>query len=79
MEDRLLNIAELAQRWNMFAPGVKRYEGWLILRGTRKDHTEWDLIFNTLTIHYEKADKNMLYLKGDHGCKFLENYEQTTL
>ena len=78
MEDRLLNIAGLAQRWNMFSPGVKRYEGWLILRGIRKDHTEWDLIFNTPTIHYEKADKNMFYLRGDRWRKFLENYEQTT-
>ncbi len=76
LEDRLLNSIGLSQRWNMFSPGVKRYEGYLILRGIRKDNTEWDIIHNTPQIHYEKTQQNFQYLKGDRWRKFLENYEQ---
>lgn len=76
-EDRLLNSIGLSQRWNMFSPGVKRYDGWLVLRGIKKDNSEWDLIHHTPVIHYEKTEKNFNYLKGDRWRKFLENYEQT--
>ncbi|GAB4199291.1 MAG: hypothetical protein Fur0023_01430 [Bacteroidia bacterium] len=75
-EDRLLNSIGLSQRWNMFSPGVKRYDGWLVLRGIKKDNTEWDLIHNTPKIHYEATPQNTQYLKGDRWRKFLENYEQ---
>lgn len=76
LEDRLLNSIGLSQRWNMFSPGVKRYEGYLILRGIRKDNTEWDIMHNTAQIHYEKTQENFQYLKEDRWRKFLENYEQ---
>jgi hypothetical protein len=76
LEDRLLNGIGLSQRWNMFSPGVKRYDGWLVLRGIRKDNSEWDLIHNSPQIHYEKTLKNTQYFKGDRWRKFIENYEQ---
>lgn len=75
-EDRFINSIGLAQRWNMFSPGVKRYEGWLVLRGIKTDNTEWDIIHNTSILHYEKTTHNFPYLKGDRWRKFLENYEQ---
>ncbi|MCX7728470.1 MAG: HTTM domain-containing protein [Bacteroidia bacterium] len=76
LEDRVLNSIGLSQRWNMFSPGVKKYDGWLVLRGIKKDNSEWDLIHNTPKIHYEKTEKNFNFLKGDRWRKFLENYEQ---
>ena len=75
-EDRLLNSIGLAQRWNMFSPGVKRYDGYLVLRGIKKNNTEWDIIHNTSKIHYEPTSQNKHYLCGDRWRKFLENYEQ---
>ncbi len=75
-EDRLMNCLGLAQRWNMFSPGVKRYEGWLVLRGIKSDNKDWDLIHNTPTLHYEKTPLNFPFLKGDRWRKFIENYEQ---
>lgn len=72
-EDRLLNSIGLAQRWNMFSPGVKKYEGWLILRGIKNNHAEWDLIHNTDKINDRK---NNYLLTTDRWRKFLENYEQ---
>lgn len=75
-EDRLLNSIGLAQRWNMFSPGVKRYDGWLVLRGIQENNTEWDLTHNDSKIHYERTNKNMNFLNGDRWRKFIENYEQ---
>ncbi|GIV27340.1 MAG: hypothetical protein KatS3mg027_1154 [Bacteroidia bacterium] len=77
LEDRILNSIGLSQRWNMFSPGVKRYDGHLVLRGIKSDNTEWDIIHNSSKIHYEKTTQNFNYLKGDRWRKFLENYEQT--
>ena len=76
VEDRLLNSIGLAQRWNMFSPGVKRYDGYLVLRGIKKDNSEWDIIHNTSNIHYEPTSQNKHFLCGDRWRKFLENYEQ---
>lgn len=75
-EDRLLNSIGLSQRWNMFSPGVKRYEGWLILRGIKSDNSEWDIIHNSPDIHYQRTEKNFNFIQGDRWRKFLENYEQ---
>ncbi|GIV29909.1 MAG: hypothetical protein KatS3mg028_0975 [Bacteroidia bacterium] len=77
LEDRLLNSIGLSQRWNMFSPGVKRYDGWLVLRGIKKDNTEWDLIHNTPENSLRSnIPESTQYLKGDRWRKFLENYEQ---
>lgn len=76
-EDRFINAVGLAQRWNMFSPGVKRYDGWLILRGIKANHQEWDIIHDTPVLHYEKTPYNTSFLEGDRWRKFLENYEQT--
>jgi hypothetical protein len=75
-EDRFLNCVGLSQRWNMFSPGVKRYDGWLVLRGIKSNNTEWDLIHNTPNLHTEGTTLNKNFLKGDRWRKFLENYEQ---
>ncbi len=75
-EDNFMHSIGLSQRWNMFSPGVKRYDGYLILRGIKSDNTEWDLIHNSPKIHYEKNIQHSNYLYGDRWRKFLENYEQ---
>jgi hypothetical protein len=76
LSDRLKIVGyslRLDQNWGMFAPGVFKEDGWLMLEGTTYDNKKINLLSPDLTINYNKPASVTAMFKNDRWRKYTEN------
>lgn len=64
----------LHQNWNMFAPGVSKYDGWYIYEGITEDNEVIDLRNPGDEPNYMKPELVVNTFKNDRWRKYGENY-----
>jgi hypothetical protein len=63
----------LDQNWGMFAPGVFKDDGWLVIEGTTRDGKKVNLFNAEGTLSYRKPEAVTALFRNDRWRKFTEN------